>query len=377
MNNRDFLTLNRQIIRGEANGKVLWQPRIICWYADRQYRNEPLPAPYTGMSIRELYDALDCSNRIYDYNEAVKLIEDPSIKRYSKKLDELRTQHFVETPEGTIDCILKRNRSNYGEFFEKWWVEDQKDMEVQMYIEAHQDYVFDEEAYNRVYEIWGNNGLGSIYFPRINVQSLFNDTMGVEGGIFALMDMPDVCEEYFKIKSQNHDRFIKMIETSKFEWINFGDNVHCATLPPSLFEQYVLPEYKLRCERLHKAGKFVYSHFDGDNRGLMEFYRETGLDGIEAITPKPQGDVTLEEVHEHLGDMFLLDGIPAVYFDEEFPEEVLVDCVHKILDLFAPNLVLGISDEISSTGDIERIRLVGKIVDEYNAKIRAEQSIEE
>ena len=93
------------------------------------------------------------------------------------------------------------------------------------------------------------------------------------------------------------------------------------------------------------------------------------MDGIEAITPVPQGDVTLEEMKEGLGDdMYLVDGIPAIYFDDIYPEETLVECVHKILDMFAPNLVLGISDEISSTGDIERIRLVGKIVDEYNAK---------
>jgi hypothetical protein len=45
--------------------------------------------------------------------------------------------------------------------------------------------------------------------------------------------------------------------------------------------------------------------------------------------------------------------------------------VHKLIDLFAPNLILGISDEISSTGDIERIRLVGRIVDEYNASLEA------
>ena len=51
-----------------------------------------------------------------------------------------------------------------------------------------------------------------------------------------------------------------------------------------------------------------------------------------------------------------------------------MECVHKIIDLFAPNLILGISDEISSTGDIERIRLVGKIVDEYNAKIDAQNA---
>lgn len=369
MNNRDFLTLNRQIIRGEANGKVLWQPRIICWYADRQYRNEPLPAPYTGMSIRELYDALDCSNRIYDYNEAVKLIEDPSIKRYSKQLDELRTQHFIETPEGTIDCILKKNRSNYGEFFEKWWVEDQKDMEVQMYIEAHQDYVFDEEAYNRIYEIWGNNGLGSIYFPRINVQSLFNDTMGVEGGIFALMDMPDVCEEYFKIKSQNHDRFIKMIETSKFEWINFGDNVHCATLPPSLFEQYVLPEYQHRNELLHKQGQFTFAHWDGDTKAILKYAKETSLDGIEAVTPKPQGDVTLQEIKEAFGDdVYLVDGIAALLFDEMYPIEMLKEQTEQIIDMFAGQLILGISDEMSSTGNIDRIKYVGEIVDRHNAR---------
>lgn len=61
--------------------------------------------------------------------------------------------------------------------------------------------------------------------------------------------------------------------------------------------------------------------------------------------------------------------MPSFTFSQTQPHsvETLVDCVHKILDLFAPHLILGISDEISSTGDIERIRLVGRIVDEYNA----------
>jgi hypothetical protein len=98
--------------------------------------------------------------------------------------------------------------------------------------------------------------------------------------------------------------------------------------------------------------------------------RDTGLDGIEAVTPAPQGDVNLEEVKAALGDeMFLIDGIPAIYFDRTFGEDVLADCTRRIIDLFAPRLVLGISDEISSTGDIERIRLVGRIVDDYNASV--------
>jgi len=47
---------------------------------------------------------------------------------------------------------------------------------------------------------------------------------------------------------------------------------------------------------------------------------------------------------------------------------MLEEYTHRLIDLFAPRLVLGISDEISSTGDIERVRVVGRIVDEYNAR---------
>jgi hypothetical protein len=134
-----------------------------------------------------------------------------------------------------------------------------------------------------------------------------------------------------------------------------------------------LPAYLDRCERLHSAGKFVYSHWDGDTKTLLPYAKTSGLDGIEAITPVPQGDVTLEEVKDALGDeIMLVDGIPAILFDHTFSEEDLADCTHRVIELFAPKLVLGISDEISSTGDIERVRLVGEIVDDYNASITAE-----
>ena len=138
---------------------------------------------------------------------------------------------------------------------------------------------------------------------------------------------------------------------------------------PDLFRRYMLRPYQRRCELLHRAGKFVHAHWDGDCRPLLPYAKDTGLDGIEAVTPIPQGDVTLEETKDALGEMFLIDGIPAIYFDKTFSEPTLIDCANRCIDLFAPNLILGISDEISSTGDIERIRLVGEVVDDYNASL--------
>jgi hypothetical protein len=171
---------------------------------------------------------------------------------------------------------------------------------------------------------------------------------------------------YFRALDESHDRLIDVINASPVEIINFGDNLHSGTLSRGLFCRYVLPAHQRRCERLHAAGKFVHTQWDGDTRSLLPFARETGLDGIEAITPQPQGDVTLEEIKAALGNrMFLLDGIPAVYFDAEYPASAPEECARRLIELFAPRLVLGISDEISSHGDIERIREVNRIVAEY------------
>ena len=372
----NFAKLHEDVCFKRAYGQVIWQPRIQCWIDDKLFADGKLPGKYEGMTKPEIYRELGCSARIYEYNDCFYPVYDDTIRTYFKDEGNIRTNYF-ETPLGTVTQQLKTTPSSWAKLVTKEWVCSEEDLKIFTYIEEHTNWAFSQEVFDRVQAEWGDLGAPTIFMPRVSMQRLYIDLMGVEEAVYATIDYPETVEAYFDALRECHFRLIDVINESPINIINFGDNIHSGTLSPSLFEQYVLPEYKLRCERLHKAGKFVYSHFDGDNRGLMEFYRETSLDGIEAITPKPQGDVTLEEVHEHLGDMFLLDGIPAIYFDEEFPEEVLVDCVHKILDLFAPNLVLGISDEISSTGDIERVRLVGKIVDEYNAKIRAEQGIEE
>lgn len=114
--------------------------------------------------------------------------------------------------------------------------------------------------------------------------------------------------------------------------------------------------------------RLACSRWDRDTTALLPLARETGLDGMEVVTPKPQGDVTLEEVRAVLPDgMLLLDGVPAILFDETFGVEEFLACVRKVVELFAPQPVLGISEEISSSGRIGRLLPIRDIVEEYNA----------
>lgn len=364
---RDFAKLHHDVCFKKAGGKIIWQPRINCWIDDKMFEQGELPGHYKGMTKAEIYRDLDCSARVYEYNDCIYPIYDDTIA-VSKRVDGRKTIHTMTTPVGEVSMVLESTPSSWAQLVKKYWVCNEDDLKVYTYIEQHTNWGFSQEVFDKVAAEWGTMGAPTIFIPRVSMQRLYIDLMGVEEATYALADYPELVEEYFDALRECHFRLIDVVNQSPIDIINFGDNIHSGTLPPYLFEKYVLKEYQERTRRLRAAGKFTCAHFDGDNRGLMEFYQQTGLDGIEAITPVPQGDVTLEDAHACLGEMVMIDGIPAVYFDDTYTEETLVECVHKIIDLFAPNLILGISDEISSTGDIERIRLVGKIVDEYNAK---------
>jgi len=368
----DLAKLHRDVAFGEAGGRILWQPRIQCWHTDKLFAGEALPPPYTGLSLPEIYRRLGCSNRLYAwYNPCFRRIEPPAVRRTQTRLNETDTRITTETPVGKQVCVSRKTPNSPRTIHVKWPVETEEELKVAAWIEANTTWAWDQARFAASQTEVGDLGAPTMYMPRMNIQDLYINQMGVENAVYALLDWPDTVEAYFRALDESHDRLMDVINASPIEIVNLGENVHAGTLSPELFQRYHLPACQRRCEKLHRAGKFVSAHWDGDCKPLLRFARETGLDGIEAITPEPQGDVTLEEVKEALGDeLFLLDGLPAVYFDRTFDETILVECARKIIELFAPKLILGISDELSSTGDIERVRVVGGIVDAYNAAAR-------
>lgn len=94
----------------------------------------------------------------------------------------------------------------------------------------------------------------------------------------------------------------QLVASGRVKIVNFGENLHEQLLSPAYFDEYLLPFYLRRVGQLKDAGIFSHVHIDGFWKGMLPRLKDMPFDGIEALTPKPQGDMELETIAEHLGD---------------------------------------------------------------------------
>ena len=352
--------------------RVAWQPRLEHWYhvnkltgkLPQAYRDTPLLGVYddVGASIRYWYgEGTDISTpRTYIHFEYTGGVEIREIRR------EKDIEVTFDTPVGTLT-----GRKGLAEGGLSWHYLDHPvngpdDLAVIEYIYRHTRYRFDQDFYQEARRVIGDRGEIQFYWERSPFQRLFLEYLGIVRTCEALYDYPERIKEYLKITQEAEDELFEVLCNCPVRILNFGENIDGRFNSPRLFSEYMVPYYRKRVDQLHRAHKYCHVHMDGVLKPLLPYINDAGFDGIEAATPLPQGDVTLEEIKEAMGETILLDGIPMLHFLPEYEREEFVETSKKVIDLFAPRLILGISDEISPPGDIERVREVSQLVDEYS-----------
>ena len=190
--------------------------------------------------------------------------------------------------------------------------------------------------------------------------------MGFTKTILFLKRYPSQMENFMMFLEDWDDQMYREISNSPLQIVNFGENLDSNLSPPHYFEKYLIPYYEKRVKQLHRAGKYCHIHIDGSLRDLLPYFEQLPFDGLEALTPKPQGDVNMEEIKDAIGKKILLDGIPSILFLPEYSENYLIEYTQNVLELFSPNLILGVSDELSPNGDIRKIEKISEVVKNFS-----------
>jgi hypothetical protein len=130
------------------------------------------------------------------------------------------------------------------------------------------------------------------------------------------------------------------------------------TIPP-LFRKHFMPWLVKAGRMLHEEGKYLLTHTDGENKGLMQSYLESNFDIADSVTPAPMTKLSLKEYRDIFKDKIAIwCGIPScIMLDESYHWEDFKDWFALMLKDAAPydHLIFSIADTCPPGASIDRI----------------------
>ncbi len=366
----DFREQNLRVFQGKPIPHVLFQPRFEPWFHWHKIFDQ-MPADYQGMSVRDLYDHLGVSMRYMHYYtgvpDPIRAVYTPDVK-IREHFNDSEGWRIYETPYGQLTQKFKKTIDQEWREVE-FLAKSLPDLKALRWLIQRLQYSFSVEKYRAGEDFVGERGVAQFWVPKSPYQALVQVWMKLQHLVFALADDRNEVEETMKVIDESYEPLYEQIcNAGVAKIINLGENLHEALFSHRYFEKYYLPWYSKRMGQLKQAGIYTHLHLDGYFHSLLKYLKDLPFDGLEALTPTPQGDVTLNEMKEAIGDKVLLDGIPAVLFMDTYTRDELMETTEKVIRLFAPRLVLGVSDEVpEGMGQeaMERVRMVAEYCKQY------------
>ncbi|MFX0099873.1 MAG: uroporphyrinogen decarboxylase family protein [Candidatus Hodarchaeota archaeon] len=384
---RSFEERQKATFEHKSVERIVWQPRFSDWYgkncihqlrpsmspeelAKFNLKCPDLPKAIFGMDHVEVYDYLNASPRYpgecwpgmgFFYS---KPNPDAEITRKTVIDDKGNSHTKITTPYGVVTEGRRRGSS----YPDTRILKKKEDFKAVRYIVENScvEYGFNEVMYE-VYKEENQGRCVSVGGPwRSPYNKCIVELAGTMNTMLLMKRYPEEFDELCAAMERiTFDIIMPVLMKSPVEYISCGDNVDSMNNPPPVYEKYILPYFQKVQKECEKAGKFTFGHYDGHLRDLLPYLSndQFPLDGIEAPTILPQGDVSLEELRKALGDeKIVLDGIPSTIFLPHFSEEQFVKLVEDVLKAFSPNIILGVSDEYSPNGLFRRMEMVADIV---------------
>jgi corrinoid protein of di/trimethylamine methyltransferase len=159
------------------------------------------------------------------------------------------------------------------------------------------------------------------------------------------------------------DGILKACCDSPAEMIMWGANYDDMLTYPPYFEKELMPWIRKAADALGARGKLVMCHTDGENFGLMDLIRDSGMHVAESICPHPMTRLTMEEYYQRWsGYLTLFGGVPSTVVLVDTPVEQFEAYMDNLLKAVAPGnrMVVGIADQVPPKVDFDRLVRIGE-----------------
>ena len=143
--------------------------------------------------------------------------------------------------------------------------------------------------------------------------------------------------------------------------VQWGSNYDDMLTYPPYFEREIQPWIRKVAGQLAAAGKLLLCHTDGENEGLMDLIRDSGMHIAESICPAPMTRVSLAEYYRRWSPhLTLFGGIPSIIALRETSDSAFEAYMGELFRAVAPGrrIVLGMSDNVPPDAIFSRLQRI-------------------
>jgi len=391
MNTREHMLA---AVRGDSTPHLLFAPRLDLWYPARLARGD-MPSQYKDLSMQEISakegwtpyrimpDFLDLkspedlthrglglvSNRMYvcgyEFGGNVEFEIEPQDEglriRYHSPFGSIQVEHGLPEQQrkngGTYPLITSNAIDNLDDY------------RVVSYIFEHLRPIPDYGPFEEFEQQVGPDTLcfAAGCMAASPMHLILRDFIDPTQFYLHYQDHPEKIRELADSMEGYFRRLIEVVARSPAQGVVWGANFDDMLTYPAFFKKEILPWLQYACDRFHNAGKLVASHTDGENKGLMDLIKDSGIDLADSVCPFPMSKVGIGEYYRRWGDRIaILGGIPQDFL---LADSTTVDELNGYMEQFFSDIapgrrfIVGIADAVPPDADFDRLKIIGEKVD--------------
>lgn len=280
-----------------------------------------------------------------------------------------RRYRQITNPKGTLQECWRYLPESFCEAPVEHFLKSIDDLPAFRYMYEHTryepDYALADQRLRQVGEI----GIVLCYLPRSPFMQLVAVEAGIQSVVEIVIKAPHEFAKLLEGMARAHNKAAQIAVDSPAEVLMIPENLSSEVVGRRFFEQYVRPYQEHWIPKIAAAGKYSFIHMDGTLRGLLREECSTHVSVLEALTPKPVGDVAIEDWVEFAGESETIfwGGLPGVYFTPLVSDEEFDRHVKHVLSVMRkePRYVLGVADQVPPDGLTHRVKRVRELVDEF------------
>ena len=354
----DFL----ELLAGETPAATVWTADLSYWIAGR--RQDGTAAPAWGSEEGYLKFHRDLNVMPYFYYDRFWIAE----PQYDATVNSRRETtargwtRSIETPVGSIREESVFLPESCCDAVSKHMVETEADLDVMLYALEHRHLnPINLNDYQQRRQLWAQyDGIPCLGLPRSPLPALVYEWAGLQNSVMLLLDCRDKVLHALDLLERQEAPILEALCELAPPLVHFPDNLSSDNLT-GYYDEHMRNRHQLRLQKLHAAGIKAAVHLDGAVRGLLPKLIDAGFDAIEALTPKPVGDITVEEMATIAQNdkVILWGGVPGAMFAAPHAWNDMSTHVDHVLETWGQRpFVLGVADQVPPDGDIEFCRKI-------------------